>query len=404
MYVIRGILRLTSPLHIAAPRKETVDPDTDRLLPSGERGIMVVPATKYRLPMFVRGSQAIGVHAIGEVDIPRGSAFADVPVIPANDLRGRLRRFAARKVFDVLLARNEQISLDAYHGMTCGAVTGSPNGRLTFAEAAQAARHSFLGLFGGGPKMVRSALQVSTGWPILASTIFAGVLSEDLQAEVPCPMNSEWLLTQRLFFRRIDDAIRFTDGYAQTVVRDFGPEVTRWIESVSEVKKARASAGGKTGKAKARRAVTPSTEEASVTVIEGVENPPPTPNRLQLQGFNAIEFVVPGTRFFLDFHLEESQMRSGGLGLFLHALREFVLQQNLGGWTKNGFGRFELAHATIRQNGPDGIEQSLFTSGLEKGEFNQDSPLVLDSLDGWAEASATLSAAEIEKLYELQED
>ncbi len=92
------------------------------------------------------------------------------------------------------------------------------------------------------------------------------------------------------------------------------------------------------------------------------------------------------------------------MGLFLHALRELVLQQNLGGWTKNGFGRFELAHATIRQSGPDGIEQSLFTAGLDKGEFNEDSPLVLDALDGWAEAASTLSAAEIEKLYELQED
>ena len=151
MYVVRGILRLTSPLHIAAPRKETVDPETDRLLPGGERGIMVVPTTKYRLPMFVRGSQTSGVDAIAEAEVPRGSAFADVPVIPANDPRGRLRRCAARKVFDVLLARNEQTSLGAYHGMTCGAVTGSPNGRLTFAEAAQAARHSFLGLFGGGP-------------------------------------------------------------------------------------------------------------------------------------------------------------------------------------------------------------------------------------------------------------
>ena len=406
MYVIRGILRLTSPLHIAAPRKETVDPDTDRLLPSGERGIVVVPATKYRLPMFVRGSQATGVDAIEDLGSPRGSAFADVPVIPANDLRGRLRRCAARKVFDVLLARNEQISLDAYHGMTCGAVTGSPNGRLTFAEAAQAARHSFLGLFGGGPKMVRSALQVSTGWPILASTIFAGVLSEDLQAEVPCPMNSEWLLTQRLFFRRIDDAIRFTDGHAQTVVRDFGPEVTRWIESVSAVKKARESGGGKTGKGKARRAqANASSEEAVSPAVGGVEDASsPPPDRLQLQGFNAIEFVVPGTRFFLEFHLEEAQMKSGGLGLFLHALREFVLQQNLGGWTKNGFGRFEFAQATIRQSGPSGIEQSLFTLGLDKGEFNQDAPLVLDALDGWAEASASLSAAEIEKLYELQED
>ncbi len=405
MYVIRGILRLTSPLHIAAPRKETVDPDTDRLLPGGERGIMVVPATKYRLPMFVRGSQAASGDATEEADVARGSAFADVPVIPANDLRGRLRRCAARKVFDVLLARNEQISLDAYHGMTCGAVTGSPNGRLTFAEAAQAARHSFLGLFGGGPKMVRSALQVSTGWPILASTIFAGVLSEDLQAEVPCPMNSEWLLTQRLFFKRIDDAIRFTDGYAQTVVRDFGPAVTRWIESVSEVKKARETAGGKAGKTKARRVPSAaSTEQASGSAVEGIENASPTPSRLQLQGFNAIEFVVPGTRFFLEFHLEETQMRSGGMGLFLHALREFVLQQNLGGWSKNGFGRFEFAHATIRQSGPGGMEHRLFTSGLDKAEFNQDAPPVLDALDGWAEASATLSAAEIEKLYELQED
>ena len=408
MYVIRGVLRLSSPLHIAAPRKEAVDPDTDRLLPSGDRGIVVTPTTKYRLPMFVRGNPGAEGNATEEADIPRGSAFTDVPVVPANDLRGRLRRCAARQVFDVLLAKNEQISLDAYHGMTCGAVTGSPNGRLTFLGAAQAARHPFLGLFGGGPRMVRSALQVSTGWPILASTIFAGVISEDLQGEVPCPMNSEWLLTQRLFFRRIDDAIRFTDGYAQTVVREFGPEVTRWIESVSAVKKARESAGvkpGKASKAKALRASgTELTEEATDTGVKRRENSSPPPNRLQLQGFNAIEFVVPGTRFFLEFHLEESQLRSGGLGLFLHALRDFVLQQNLGGWTKNGFGRFEFVQATIGQSGSGAIEYNVFTAGLDKGEFNHESALVLAALDAWAEASTTLSAAEIETLYELQED
>ena len=405
MYVIRGILRLTSPLHIAAPRKETVDPETDRLLPSGERGIMVSPTTKYRLPMLVRGRPVDDAGTLSEADVPRASAFADVPVIPANDLRGRLRRCAARKVFEVLLAKNEQISLDAYHGMTCGAVTGSPGGRLTFAEATQATRHPFLGLFGGGPKMVRSSLQVGTGWPILASTISAGILSEDLQAEVPCPANSEWLLTQRLFFRRIDDAIRFTDGYAQTVVRDFGPEVSRWIESVSAVKKARAAAGSKTGKPRARRVAAASIEEPETATIEGVaEAGSPTPSRLQLQGFNALEFVVPNVRFLLEFQLEDAQMRSGGVGLFLQALRDFILQQNLGGWVKNGFGQFELSQATIRQNGPEGGEQRLFALGLEKGEFNQDSPLVLDALDAWAEAAASLSATEIEALYELSED
>ena len=406
MHAIRGVLRLTSPLHIAAARKESVDPDTDRLLPSGERGIAVVPATKYRLPMFLRGSQMATPVGQEETDLERGPAFLDVPVIPANDLRGRLRRLAARTVFDILLAKQEKISLDAYHGMTCGAVTGSPGGRLTFEEATQAAHHPFLGLFGGGPRLVRSALQVSTGWPILASTIHAGVLSEDLQSEVPCPIKNEWLLTQRLFFRRIDDAISFTDGYAQTIIRDFGPEVTRWIASVSAVKKARENAQSKPGKGKARSKVPPgsATESERTEAESGKDSPSSIPSRLQLQGFNAIEFVVPGTRFYLEFLVDETRTGKAGVGLFLHALREFIVQQNLGGWTKNGFGRFEVGQITMQQSDSDQVAQNVFAVGLGKAEFDPQSPLVLEALDDWAEASANLSAAEIEKLYELRED
>ncbi len=398
MYVIKGILRLTSPLHIAAAKKETVDPETDRLLPSGERGIAVIPATKYRLPMFL--------GRLDETEGPHGPAFLDVPVIPANDLRGRLRRMAARAVFDALLTRGEQISLDAYHGMTCGAVTGSPGGRLTFEESVLASGHPFLGLFGGGPRLVRSALQVSTGWPILASTIQAGVLSEDLQLEVPCPLGSEWLLTQRLFFRRIDDAIRFTDGHAQTIVKDFGPEVTRWIESVSAVKKARESASTKKAKAKPARKIDASGLVLALDDGTAVATDPktPPPSRLQLQGFNAIEFVVPGTRFYLEFRLDDTRIGNAGVGLFLQALRQFIIEQNLGGWTKNGFGRFEVAQVGFEKLGSDQREQPLFEPSIGKAEFNHQSPLVLEALDDWAEAAQNLSSAEIEKLYELRED
>ena len=398
MYAVRGILRLTSPLHIASARKESVDPDTDRLVPSHERGIMVVPVTKYRLPMFL--------GQLEDVEVPRGPAFVDVPVIPANDLRGRLRRLAARMVFDALLARDEKISLDAYHGMTCGAVTGSPGGRLTFEEAIQASHHPFLGLFGGGPRLVRSALQVSTGWPILASTIQAGVLPEDLRPEVPCPLGSEWLLTQRLFFRRVDDAIGFTDGYAQTVIKDFGPEVTRWIESVSAAKKARKTAGAKRAKSKMHRksgtddpALEPS-GDAELAKDQDV----PLPSRLQLQGFNALEYVIPGTRFYLEFRLDETRIGKAGVGLFLQALRQFVIEQNLGGWTKNGFGRFEVAQLIFEQPGTDQCGQSLFEQSLEKAEFNQQSSVVIEALDTWAEAAESLSAAEIETLYHRQGD
>ena len=123
-----------------------------------------------------------------------------------------------------------------------------------------------------------------------------------------------------------------------------------------------------------------------------------------MQGFNAIEFVVPGTRFYLEFRLDETRIGNAGVGLFLQALRQFIIEQNLGGWTKNGFGRFEVAQVSFEKLGSDQREQSLFEPSIGKAEFNQQSPLVLEALDDWAEAAQNLSAAEIEKLYELRED
>ena len=137
--------------------------------------------------------------------------------------------------------------------------------------------------------------------------------------------------------------------------------------------------------------------------VEPAANPAPLPSRLQLQGYNCIEFVLPGTRFYLEFSVEETQITKGGLGLFLQALREFILQQNLGGWTKNGFGRFEVGQMTIRQSGSNAVEQSLFGASIVKAEFNGQSPIVLEALDHWAGAAANLSTAGIEKLYELSE-
>ena len=159
-----------------------------------------VPSTKHRLPMFLRASPKTGRGSEAEENnLSRGTAFSDVPMIPANDLRGRLRRCAARQVFDVLLSKDEQISLDAYPGMTCGAVTGSPCWQTDLRR--------------GG-----TGDAASLPWPVRRRTENGALLP-----------------------RRIDDAIQFTDGHAQTVVRDFGSEVTRWIESVSAVKKARAT-------------------------------------------------------------------------------------------------------------------------------------------------------------------
>ena len=99
-------------------------------------------------------------------DTKRANRSPEVPVFRANDLRGRLRRFAADVIFGKLLKRDQKISLEAYHGMTCGAVTGRPTPDLDFALAIKSGIHPFLGLFGGGPRMVRSSLQISPAWAI----------------------------------------------------------------------------------------------------------------------------------------------------------------------------------------------------------------------------------------------
>jgi len=78
-------------------------------------------------------------------DTKRANRSPEVPVFRANDLRGRLRRFAADVIFGKLLKRDQKISLEAYHGMTCGAVTGQPTPGLDFDLAIKSGVHPFLG-------------------------------------------------------------------------------------------------------------------------------------------------------------------------------------------------------------------------------------------------------------------
>ena len=143
-----------------------------------------------------------------------------------------------------------------------------------------------------------------------------------------------------------------------------------------------------------------------MSATEAVDNTSPPPNRLQLQGYNAIEFVVPGTRFFPGISCWTTASIEKRWPGFVPPRRcaNSSLQQNLGGWTKNGFGRFEVAQVGFEKLGSDQREQPLFEPSIGKAEFNQQSLSVLEALDDWAEAAQNLSAAEIEKLYELRED
>jgi CRISPR type IV-associated protein Csf2 len=286
-----------------------------------------------------------------------------LPVFPANDARGRLRRLAAAEIFSLLKSRGELLSIEAYHGMTCGAVTGQLNRQLTFDMALKGGRHTFLGLFGGGPRMITSGLVVNTLWPVTSATVRAGLVPlyyEDEKTLIP-PNR----LTRAIFYRRIDDAITFSNGEADLVVKEYSTAVADWVKEISSAK----SEDGQRERSKK-----------------------------QLHTFAAVEYVIPGTRFYLNLRVNTERAGLGALGLLIHTLTAFANKQGLGGWTRNGFGSFDSDLDLIDSGN---IRVPLLTKSDSGYEPNIDAEQIGESLDAWAASSANINAAELEELYSL---
>jgi CRISPR type IV-associated protein Csf2 len=360
-YKIEGILKLTSPLHVATPgdrviNVETLEPKYGKS--KGKDFVSYTGTTKYPLAFSEEDMQN------EEADDPNERGVIYVPIFPANDARGRLRRLAAEKVFKVLRSRGELLTLETYHGMTCGAVTGQPGKGLLFELALKSGRHAFLGLFGGGPRLISSSVQIHTLWPVTKTTINAGLVSSAYEDEsVLVRMNS---LTKPLFYRRIDDALVFSDGrHAELSVKEYSTAVAAWIKELGSAK---------------------SDEGDKVR------------HKKQLQTFGAIEYVIPGTRLYSEIKIDTERTGLGSLGLLIHALTAFATKQGIGGWARNGFGRFEAQFDLVTA---DNVRVPLLTKTDAGYEPNVDAEEVAEALDAWATVSATINAAELEDLYAL---
>jgi CRISPR type IV-associated protein Csf2 len=348
-YRIVGILKLTSPLHVAAPGDRVID--LNSLLPSYGKGGLPLSGTIH-YPLALSDAEILNE----ELENPHGRGLIFVPVFPANDVRGRLRRRGAEEVFKVLASRGELLTLETYHGMMCGAVTGQPSKELTFDLALKSGRHSFLGLFGGGPRLVSSCLQIHTLWPITNTTIKVGLVPPCYEDDKVSVRTNR--LTQAIFYRRIDDALVFSDGRTELIVQEYSTAVGDWIRQLGSGER----------------------------------------SKKQLHTFAAIEYVIPGTRFYSEIKVETERAGLGALGLLIHSVTAFANKQGIGGWIRNGFGRFESEFDLLT---PDNVRVPLITKTDTGYEPNVDAEQVAEALDGWATASSTVSAAELEELYSL---
>lgn len=305
---IEGTFRLRTPLHCSSPDKSLAQDNE-------------TPTVQMRI-----------VTSQGE---------RRIPYFPANDLRGRLRRKAAKIVLDHICATSK-VSVQLYAGLCAGAVSGQPEGILSIEEALRAGRNVYMGLFGGGNRLIRSRYSCQDLVPILQETIDIGMVPEafgqsDHSNFLPMrhsaagdrPMEG-WSLVQHRHFLRIDDVMRvMRPDEMQEYIADVVSSVTHAQESTFNESQAR-----KGDKAKAE------TGEIKASDVK---------KKTDIGNIMGLQSIAAGTPmyFFLDFFDETSDAQ---VGLMLMALRDLVAEQRLGGWGRAGMGKFS-ADLTLKRHG-----------------------------------------------------
>jgi len=332
---ITGVIRLTTPLHCASSDKPQAKPgETNTFTPTSKRSIVTA-----------KGHEAI-------------------PYFPGNDFRGRLRRKAATIVLDKIAA-GKKVKLELYAGLVNGSIGVIQKEQvLTVEEVLRASSNIYMGLFGGGPRVLKSRYRVSDLVPIIGSMIDIGTVPEAYRdvsdsrvmpmkykasGAEPDPMAAKELVETTTVYRRDD---------VYSVARP--DEITRFVEDAQAQVAAYQGAASdgasqrKADKAKAKAG------EISADEIRGKTN---------LQNILSFESIRAGTPMYFDLDFKDD-VSDAHVGLLLLALRDLVREQELGGWVRAGLGKFN-ADLTLTRNG---VQYQLFEQK-------------------WAGADATLSAA-----------
>lgn len=335
---LKALLKTLSPLHISTAGSYKYNPQTGYVEPE-------TPANKGNLTPCT-AIQRMGV--IGEK--------YPVPVIPANNIAGRLRRHAAEMVLKAISAKGSKVSLQSYSSLMCGAVGGSPDSRdLSYAEYKKSTENVYLGLFGGGPRMLPRRVRVMNALPLRD-----GVLSAMEQQMHPHanqhvqnrPISMAWTC------RRNDDLMEMVNVPLQE------ESIENYVEEIQK-----------------RQAII-------------LDEKSKDRSKTSTFSFSSLEFVLPGSLFNFGFELDVNN--AAQVGLFLMALDSFVSKERIGGKSTNGFGAFILKEVIFADE--HGNES---TDVFINGRLNQIDPMVKPYLEAWATAAGNIDVASIEEMMTM---
>lgn len=345
-YRLHAFLRTTSPLHITSPESARLDVTSMKVIYGDSMGIPLNQVQKLNVMELGGNSRA-------------------VPVIAANNIMGRLRRHGAKKVLDVLRAKGQKVAISTYSALQCGAATGKPDGRdVMFAEYREARQHPYIGLFGGGPRMMRRNAWCFNAVPYMDSTAFMFVRNRHpyIDEAVHKTAQDSRRLTQFWILNRNDDLRELLNiTQAQASIENFDAEINARQQAILADSKANSEGAAST-------------------------------SRHSTRSFSSFEFVVPGIYFPLCFELNVTDAQ---LGLFLLSLDSFSATERIGGHARNGLGQFALSDVLIT----DGEGKVLSSEMFSDSRLKQSDSFVQPLLQAWANEADAMNGEDLDRLF-----
>ena len=360
---VSGYLTTTSPLHIASPGTMRFDPATGRPVYTSKAGLPCTPtrSMEFRLPASV-------LETLPEAE--ERWPVLRLPVLPAQGLRGRLRRIAARSIEDALRERGERLSWASYQVLHCGAASGNPASETPSLTTVRAqAGDALLGLFGGGPYMLRGALRVANGYPTVAYLIDLGVIPRDTEDVIDNTHVRSLFSYEPIV--RVDDAGQYRDDQAHEIITNYEDEMLELL--------------GKTAQARARR-------------LEGVEQKDgeEAVARASTRAMSYVQCVRPGTPFHVSFSVRNATAAQAGL--LLTSVASLVNDPvGLGGKTAVGYGAVHASRFSVTVEG--GTPIALFTG--DHHALNTDATLIAEFVQAHDATLDSVRAADIDALVRV---
>ena len=358
--IVTGFLQTLSPLHIAAPSSARVDSETGQLS-YDEKKTPCSTIQKMKL--------AVPIKVVRE-NVEDKIFTPSVPVIAANNLSGRIRRRVGTEFLNALStkATPETVSISTYSAIMSGAATGNPDGTpVSYDEYKRAKEHVFLGLMGGGPRMMERRARTHNS---LAYCTTSKDLLDDSRIPFDQIYQEGWFVTKQANFVELNasDLTQIWTYRRNDDLRDL-VNISHASEQITDF--------------------VASYNERQAKIIE--EKNQKGESKTSTFTFQALEFVQPGVSFPLVFVLDDISDEQAGL--WFRGFDAFCKEERLGGLSRNGFGEFHIQHGRV----------AVFVDGeLESSEdLADESGFRVKAIESWLNVAEKQEAAEIEWLMRL---